>query len=87
MECIGAFSIVFAILYTANPVIIGATVAIVYIFAKTVANPAATFAIAYYKSKYDAAFDIQTILPIIALQCIGAFAAVEVYKYIGKDNS
>jgi len=79
-EFTGSLFIVFTIIYSANPIIIGAVFATVYALAKTTANPAATIATAFYKQKYDANFDMASIIPIIVAQCLGALIAIEIYK-------
>ena len=74
--------IVFTIIYSSNPLAIGAVFTMMYSFAKTTANPAATIATAFYKQKYDANFDMASIIPIIVAQCLGALVAVEIYKRV-----
>ena len=78
----GSLFIVFTIIYSANPLAIGAAFAILYAFAKTTANPAATIATAFYKEKYDVNFDMASIIPIIVTQCLGGLVAIEIYKRI-----
>jgi glycerol uptake facilitator-like aquaporin len=81
-EFTGSLFIVFIMIYSANPLAIGIAVMLVYALAKTTANPVATIAISFYKQKYDANFDILSIIPIIVAQCIGALVAVEIYKHV-----
>jgi glycerol uptake facilitator-like aquaporin len=79
-EFIGSLFIVFVIVYSANPVAIGAAIALVYALAKTTANPAETIAVAFYKQKYDVNFDMASVIPIVILQCLGGLVAIELYK-------
>jgi len=79
-EFISTIFVTFITIYTFNPVAIGAANALVYLLAKTTANPAITMAEAYYKRKYDATFEMQSVIPVIVVQCGGALVAVELYK-------
>jgi len=81
-EFTGSLFIVFVIIYSANPLAIGAAFTLVYALAKTTANPAATIATAFYKRKYDVNFDMASVIPIIILQCLGALVAIELYKRV-----
>jgi adenosylmethionine-8-amino-7-oxononanoate aminotransferase len=79
-EFISTIFVGFIAIYTANPVAVGSAFALIYLLAKTSANPSITMAEAYYKRKYDATFEMQSVSPVIVVQCGGALVAVELYK-------
>jgi glycerol uptake facilitator-like aquaporin len=80
-EFTGTLFVVFVIIYSANPIIIGAAFALIS-FARLSVNPAVTIATSFYKQKYDVNFDMMSVIPIIVAQCLGALAAIEIYKRV-----
>jgi aquaporin Z len=85
-EFVGTFTLVMIILVSGNPIIIAATIALVYYiispFSGGHINPAVSFAMVSLKQ-----METELLIPYIASQILGGLTAVEIYhRYYTRMN-
>jgi aquaporin Z len=82
-EFFGTFALIMVILVTGNPIMIGATLALVMFLTSSISgghiNPAVSFAMVSIKQ-----LETEQLLPYVASQVLGGLAAVEVYHRYKK---
>jgi glycerol uptake facilitator-like aquaporin len=82
LEFIGTFAIMFIVLYTRrNPIIVGVSLTFFIFLSMSMSFPGTSFNPAFSVGKVAVGINpIETLLPAILCQVLGALSAAEVYK-------